>query len=96
MAGVEGRQRGNKRRAAGHAKLTQAVAAVVGGLLQAWAKGDAVFRSRTPADFTGGNVAARQYITAIDALTALGFVRISRSIRYPPAAAFFPEDVNRR
>jgi hypothetical protein len=37
---------------------------------------------RTPAAFTGGPVAARQYLGACDALVALGLIHQSRSIRY--------------
>jgi hypothetical protein len=41
-----------------------------------------VFRSRKRDDFTGGPVAARQYLAACDALLALGLLYQSRSIRY--------------
>ncbi len=58
--------RKTNRRKAGKAKLQGAVGAVVGGLLRRWARDvpEAVFRPRTPADFTGGPVASRQFIAA--------------------------------
>jgi hypothetical protein len=56
------------RRQSGLDKLRQAVGAIVGGLLRCWGrrKPHAAFRSRTPAAFTGGPVAARQYLSACD------------------------------
>jgi hypothetical protein len=41
-----------------------------------------VFRSRTPGEFTGSPVGARQFLTAIDGLVSLGLVCHSKSIRY--------------
>jgi hypothetical protein len=41
-----------------------------------------VFRSRTRDDFSGGPIAARPYLSACDALIALGLIHQSRSIRY--------------
>jgi hypothetical protein len=76
--------RKTSRRQSGLDKQRQAVAAIVGGLLRHWGRREphAVFRSRTPAAFTGGPVAARQYLSACDALVALGLIHQSRSIRY--------------
>jgi hypothetical protein len=76
--------RKTSRRQSGLDKQRQAVAAIVGGLLRHWGRRQphAVFRSRTPAAFTGGPVAARQYLSACDALVALGLIHQSRSIRY--------------
>ena len=53
--------RRTKRRKAGQAKLNGAVGAIIGGVLRRWCRRvpEAVFRSRTPADFTGGPVASR-------------------------------------
>lgn len=72
------------RRQAGLTKQRQAVGAIVGGLLRRWAREEPqpAYRSRTPADFTGGPIGARQYLAACDALVSLGLVHQSRSIRY--------------
>ncbi len=66
------------------AKQRQAAGAILGGVLRRWARLEPlpVFRSRTPADFTGGPIAARQYLAACDAMVALGLLYQSRSIRY--------------
>jgi hypothetical protein len=72
------------RRQSGAARQQQAVGAIIGGLLRSWGREEpqSVFRSRTKDDFTGGPVAARQYLAASDALAALGLVGRSQSIRY--------------
>jgi hypothetical protein len=72
------------RRQSGLDKLRSAVSAIVGGLLRRWGRDnpEPVFRSRTPGDFSGGLVGARQFLAACEALVELGLVRQSRSIRY--------------
>jgi hypothetical protein len=72
--------RKTSRRQSGLDKQRQAVGAIVGGLLRP--KPHAVFRSRMPAAFKGGPVAARPHLSACDALVALGLIHRSRSIRY--------------
>jgi len=75
--------RGNARRADGKAKLRRAVAGVVGGVIDAWGcHGRAVFHPREPKAFTGGLVAHRQYIAAVDGMKALGLLHASPAIRY--------------
>lgn len=76
--------RKTKRRAAGLTKLNGAIGAIVGGVLRRWKRSEpqAVFRSRTPANFTGSPVAARQFLTAMDGLTSLGFINGSKAIRF--------------
>src|SRR5262249_48548519 len=76
--------RGNARRQAGAMRQRQAVGAIVGGLLRRWGRKEpqAVFRSRTRDNFTGGTVAARQSLAASDELVALGLVGQSQSIRF--------------
>jgi hypothetical protein len=76
--------RRTKRRKAGQVKLSGAVAAIIGGALRRWSRRipEAVFRSRTPADFTGGPVASRQFLAAMDGLVKLGLVHRSMAIRY--------------
>jgi hypothetical protein len=56
--------RKTSRRQSGLDKQRQAVGAILLGLLRCWGRRHphAVFRSRTPATFTGGPVAARQYL----------------------------------
>jgi hypothetical protein len=68
----------------GAARQQQAVGAILGGLLRRWGRSEpeAVFRSRKRDDFSGGPVAARQYLAACDALFALRLIHQSRSIRY--------------
>jgi hypothetical protein len=79
--------RKQKRRKANMDKLQVAVGAIVGGMLRRWARREpeAVFRSRTPRDFTGSPVGARQFLAVVDAMATLDLVRRSTSIRY----AFF-------
>jgi hypothetical protein len=76
--------RQTSRRQSGSDKLRFAVGAIVGGLLRRWARAEPlpVFRSRTPGDFTGGLVGARQFLTAYGALVEIRLVHQSRSIRY--------------
>jgi hypothetical protein len=76
--------RGNARGQSGAARQRQAVGAIVGGLLRRWGRREpqAIYRSRKKDDFTGGTVAARQYLSGCDALVALGLVGQSQSIRY--------------
>jgi hypothetical protein len=78
------RTRRRGRRQAGLAKQRQAVSAILGGVLRRWGRPEPlpVFRSRTPSGFSGGPVAARQYLGACDAMVALGLLHQSRSIRY--------------
>jgi len=65
-------------------KQRHAVGAILGGVLRRWGRPEPlpVFRSRTPGDFTGGAIAARQYLSACDALMALGLLHQSGGIRY--------------
>jgi hypothetical protein len=86
--------RGNRRRKSGTARLQQAVGAIIAGLLRCWARPEprAVFRSRKTDDFTGGPVAARQYLAACDALFALGLVYRSGNIRYGLGMSFGEDD----
>jgi hypothetical protein len=81
---VAARTRQKGRRKAGAVKQRQAVGAILGGVLGRWARPEPlpVFRSRTLGNFTGGPVAARQYLSACDAMVALGLLHQSRSIRY--------------
>jgi hypothetical protein len=76
--------RKTSRRQSGLEKQWQAVGVIVGGLLRHWGRRQphAVFRSRMPAAFKGGPVAARRHLSACDALVALGLIHQSRSIRY--------------
>lgn len=75
--------RGNDRRTAGKAKLRRAVYGVVGGVLNAWGRHSrAVFHPREPKAFTGGLVAHRQYLAAVDGMKALGLLDASPAIRY--------------
>lgn len=75
--------RGNDRRTAGKAKLRRAVCGVVGGVLNAWGRHSrAVFHPREPKAFTGGLVAHRQYLAAVDGMKALGLLDASPAIRY--------------
>ncbi len=76
--------RRTRRGATSLAKLQAAVGAIVGGLLRRWCRDEpeAVFRSRTPAEFSGGPVAARQFLSAIDGLATLRLVQRSKAIRY--------------
>jgi hypothetical protein len=81
-AAVEKRKTG--RRQSGLDKQRHAVGVIVGGVLRCWGRRvpHSVFRSRTPASFTGGPVAARQYLAACDALVSIRLLHRSQSIRY--------------
>ena len=78
--GARKRRRGE----AGIRRQTQAIGAILGGVLRRWSRDppEAVFRSRKRDDFSGGLVAARQYLAACDALVRLGLVQQSGSIRF--------------
>jgi hypothetical protein len=81
---ADAKTRKQSRRKVGLAKLNAAVGAIAGGVLRRWGRPEpqAVFRSRTPGDFTGSPVGARQFLAAIDGLVSLGLVCRSPAIRY--------------
>lgn len=84
VADLEAGARGNRRGAAGRAKLRGAVGAVVGGLLRAWDGGTAraCFHPLNRSAFTGGPVGHRQFIAAVAGLEALGHVARHAGINY--------------
>lgn len=84
VADLEAGTRGNRRGAAGRAKLHDAVGAVVGGLLRAWDGGTAraCFHPLNRSAFTGGPVGHRQFTAAVAGLEALGHVARHAGINY--------------
>ena len=83
VAGTENRQR--RRRAGGAAKLERAVAAVLGGVLEAALTAGVPVRRSMSAEAFDGTVPTRQAIAALDGLERSGLIHRYNGIRYQVA-----------
>ena len=65
--------------------LRGAIGAVLGGVLEAWAKGTprSVFRSKSKEKFSAERVGYRVFCAAVDGMKALGFLHGADGIRFP-------------